>query len=69
MFEAIQTVIEFGFEKMKLHSIEANINPENIASKKLLEKAGFIKEAYFKENHFFNGKFIDTEVFSLLNKN
>ena len=69
MYEAIQTVIEFGFEKMKLHSIEANINPENIASKKLLEKAGFIKEAYFKENHFFNGKFIDTEVFSLLNKN
>ena len=68
MYEAIQKIIEFGFNKMKLHSIEANINPENIISKKLLEKAGFIREAYFKENYFFNGRFIDTEIFSLLNK-
>ena len=67
MFEAIQKVIEFGFKNMKLHSIEANINPENIASKKLLEKAGFVREAYFKENYFFNGQFMDTEIYSLLN--
>ena len=68
MFEAIQKVIEFGFTNMKLHSIEANINPENIASKKLLEKTGFVREAYFKENYFFNGRFNDTEIYSLLNK-
>ena len=67
MFEAIQKVISFGFENMKLHSIEANINPENIASKKLLEKAGFLREAFFKENYFFNGRFIDAEIYSLLN--
>jgi ribosomal-protein-alanine N-acetyltransferase len=67
MFEAIQKVIEFGFTNMKLHSIEANINPENIASRKLLEKAGFIREAYFKENFYFNGKFTDSEIYSLLN--
>jgi ribosomal-protein-alanine N-acetyltransferase len=54
---------------MNLHSIEANINPENIASRKLLEKTGFVREAYFKENYFFNGKFIDSEIYSLLNKN
>lgn len=68
MLEAIRKVIEFGFTNMNLHSIEANINPENIASKKLLEKAGFIKEAHFKENYFFNGKFFDSEIYSLLNK-
>ena len=68
MFEAIQKVIEFGFTNMKLHSIEANINPENIASKKLLEKTGFVREAYFKENYYFNGRFNDTEIYSLLNK-
>lgn len=68
MFEAIQAVIKFGFEKMKLHSIEANINPENEASRKLLEKAGFVREAYFKENYFFNGRFIDSEIYSLISK-
>lgn len=67
MYEAMQKVIEFGFANMKLHSVEANINPENVASRKLLEKAGFVREAYFKENYFFNGQFIDSEIYSLLN--
>ena len=68
MFEALEKVIEFGFKNIQLHSIEANINPQNIASQKLLEKAGFEREAYFKENYFFNGQFIDTAIYSLLNK-
>ena len=67
MFEAIQKVTEYGFKEMNLHSIEANINPENMASRKLLEKVGFVREAYFKENYFFNGRFMDTEIYSLLN--
>lgn len=68
MLEAIRKVIEFGFKNMNLHSIEANINPENIASKNLLLKANFVREAYFRENYFYNEKFIDSEIYSLLNK-
>jgi ribosomal-protein-alanine N-acetyltransferase len=64
--EAIPNVIDYGFNKMKLHSIEANINPNNALSRKILEKFGFKKEAYFKENYYYNGKFIDTEILSLL---
>ena len=45
---------------MNLHSIEAVINQINIGSAKVLEKANYIKEAYFKENEFYKGKFIDT---------
>jgi ribosomal-protein-alanine N-acetyltransferase len=66
MHEALQAVIAYGFEKMKLHSIEAIIDPENIASAKLLEKNKFRKEAYFKENGFFEGKFFDSVVYSLV---
>lgn len=51
MQEAISTVIKFGFENMQLHSIEANVNPLNTVSKKILEKNGFLQEAYFKENY------------------
>jgi Acetyltransferases, including N-acetylases of ribosomal proteins len=66
--EAIAKVIDHGFNEMKLHSIEAIINPENTISRKILQKFSFIKEAYFKENFFFEGKFYDSEVYSLLKK-
>jgi len=65
MKEALKAVIVYGFEKMKLHSIEARINPENTASAIVLEKTGFTREAYFKEDFYFRGKFIDTAVYSL----
>ncbi len=68
MKEALKAVIQYGFDIMKLHSIEARINPENIASGKLLEKTGFTREAYFKEDYFYNGRFRDTAVYSLLIK-
>lgn len=66
MREALLSVIDFGFDKMNLHSIEANINPGNAASARLLKSTGFIKEAYFKEDYFFNGTFHDTIIYSRL---
>lgn len=66
MKEAALTLIDFGFKQLKVHSIEANINPSNDASRKLLLKLGFKKEAYFRENYFYKGKFLDSEIYSLL---
>lgn len=66
MDEAIKAALQYGFEVMQLHSVEANINPANIASMKLLEKNGFVREAYFKENYYYNGKFIDSAIYSLI---
>ncbi len=68
MTEAILAAIDYGFNTMKLHSIEAQVNVNNEASIGLLKKVGFEQEALFKENYFFDGKFLDTPVFSLLNK-
>jgi len=68
MSEVLQKVIDYGFREMNLHSIEANINPNNVASIKLVEKHGFIQEAYFKENYFYNGQFLDSAIFSLVDK-
>jgi len=69
MKEALLSVIDFGFDEMNLHSIEANINPDNTASAMLLESTGFVKEAYFKEDYFFNGAFHDTIIYSRLKLN
>lgn len=64
--EAISEVVKFGFGEMDLHGIDANVNPLNDASKKLLLKLGFRKEAYFRENYLRNGKFLDSEIYCLL---
>ena len=66
--EALQAIIKYGFEIINLHSIEAHINPDNIASASILEKTGFIREAYFKENFCFRDQFTDSAVYSLLAK-
>jgi len=68
MSEAMDAALEHGFKHMKLHSVEANVNPANAASKKILEKHGFVLEAYFRENYHYNGKFLDSLIYSLLNK-
>lgn len=65
--EAIARVVRYGFEEMGLHSIEAVIDPGNIASARALEKNNFVKEAHLKENEFFNGKFLDTVIYSIIN--
>lgn len=66
--EAVEEDVKYGFKVMKLHSIEAIIDPENLASEKVLRKNGFIKEAHLKENEFYEGRFLDTVIYSVLNK-
>lgn len=67
MKEAIQKVLEFGFKTMKLHSVEARISLENLASAAVLTKTGFVKEARLKEEFFFRGEFLDTIIYSRIN--
>lgn len=42
--ESLKAVIDFGFETLKLHRIEAGCAVNNIGSIKVLEKAGMIRE-------------------------
>ncbi len=67
--EAIKAVVEYGFNQMNLHSIEAVIDPANIASERVLQKNGFVKEAHILENEYWDGKFWDTVIYSLLKRN
>lgn len=67
--EAIDVILDYGFNDLKLHSIEAIIDPDNIASEKVLIKSGFVKEAHILENEYFEGKFWDTVIYSILQRN
>jgi len=66
MKEALKEVIKYAFNDTAIHSIEANIDPENIASGRLLESCGFIVEGYFKENYYSKGVFKDSKIYSLI---
>ncbi len=66
MDEALAATIAYGFGAMNLHSIEAIIRPENAASRKLIERNGFVQEGLFRENQFFNGQYRDSVVYSRL---
>lgn len=66
MKESIPVIIDYGFNKMKLHRIEAMVGPENIPSLRIMELFGFTKEGHLREDYLTNGKHEDSVVFSLL---
>jgi ribosomal-protein-alanine N-acetyltransferase len=66
MREALNRVVDYGFSDMHLHSIEAVLDPANTASARVLEKSGFVKEAYFRQKELYKGAFRDIAVYSLL---
>lgn len=66
--EAIEAIVMFGLEHLKLQRIEALIEPPNIQSQKLVEKQGFLKEGLLRSYEYTCGKFDDLYMYSLLKK-
>ncbi|GAA0433239.1 GNAT family N-acetyltransferase [Agaribacter marinus] len=67
MTEAAKLVVDFGFNELKLHRIEAGVMPHNTGSIRVLEKAGFHKEGIAKKNVKINGKWEDHQVLAIIN--
>lgn len=61
-------MIDFGFHHFGLNRIEAFVEPENINSRKILEKAGFSEEGILKEHFYWRSRFVDTAIYALLKK-
>lgn len=66
MSEAIIAAVQYGFNEMRFHSIEAITDPENKRSCTVLERNGFVKEGHIKENLYWEGKFYDSVIYSKL---
>lgn len=64
--EAFQAILAFGYKEMELMRIQALIEPENMASIKLAEKNGFIREGLLRKYEYTNGKFDDLLIYSIL---
>lgn len=66
MTEALNDIIQYGFNVMKLHRIEALTSDYNIASIKTLAKFGFVKEGILREHYLVNDIMENSVMFSLL---
>lgn len=65
--EALDAILDYGFTKMKLHSVEARVNPENKSAVYIVEQLGFEREAYFRDRVYFNDEYHDLAVYTLFN--
>ena len=61
-------VIDFAFNTLNLHRIEADVDTENAGSLALLEKLGFQREGLFRERWFVYGKWQDSVMLGLINR-
>jgi [ribosomal protein S5]-alanine N-acetyltransferase len=66
MTEALQAVLNYGFKELNLHRIEALVADYNTPSVKLLMRYGFKKEGTMREDYWVNGKYEDSDCYSLL---
>lgn len=66
--EALLAVIDYGFRELDLNRIEADVDPANAASCRVLEKLAFRKEGYMPERWIVHGQPADTVNYGLLKR-
>jgi ribosomal-protein-alanine N-acetyltransferase len=66
MREGLLLVLHHAFRKLKLHRVEANIQPTNQASQALAEKCGFVREGFSRRLAKVCGRWKDHERWAIL---
>jgi RimJ/RimL family protein N-acetyltransferase len=66
MREALVGLIDIAFGALDLNRLEADIDPRNESSARILERLGFRKEGHMPERWIVNGEVSDTAFFGLL---
>lgn len=68
MNEALRVLVDYGFGRMDLNRIEADVDPRNARSIRSLERLGFRHEGLLKERWIVNGEICDSALYGLLRK-
>lgn len=66
MTAAVRALIPFAFSTLRLHRLEAACIPTNVASIRLLEKTGFVREGYARDYLCINGVWQDHLLYGRL---
>ena len=64
--EAVSALLMHAFDAMNLNRIEADIDPLNAASARLLEQEGFVREGLLRERWIVGDKKSDSALYGLL---
>ena len=66
MSAALPLVLDFSFERLRLHRVEAACLPTNVPSRALLSRAGFHQEGHARQYLCIEGKWQDHLLFAML---
>ena len=64
--EATKSIMKYGFEKINLHKIQISVKEINPASRRVIEKCGFVYEGTLRDYFFIDGKYVSRLYYSLL---
>lgn len=65
MKEALELLLQYAFEEMNMHMLEAKIIDFNFMSVKFADEVGLKKEAVLKDRIFKKGKYRDLMIYSI----
>lgn len=66
--EAARAVLQWAFDTLDLNRVQAETDTRNVASARVLEKIGFVREGTLREECVVNGEVSDTWVFGLIRR-
>jgi RimJ/RimL family protein N-acetyltransferase len=66
--EMLRPAIDFAFNTLDLERLEADIDPRNEASCRLVERVGFIREGLLRERWRVAGEVTDSAMYGLLRR-
>jgi [ribosomal protein S5]-alanine N-acetyltransferase len=66
MREGLNAVVRHAFKNMKLHRLEANIQPNNLRSIRLVQACGFSQEGFAPRYLKIGGRWRDHERWAIL---
>ena len=64
--EAVRLVLHHAFDTLDLERIEADTDPRNASSCRMLERLGFVREGLLRKRWFVNNEWCDTAFYGLL---
>jgi RimJ/RimL family protein N-acetyltransferase len=64
--EAAEALLQWGFDAMDLNRVQAETDTRNVASARVLEKLGFVREGTLREDVVVDGDVSDSWVYGLL---
>ena len=65
--ECIRLIVRYGFEKLRLHKIFLRVLADNEIARRSYEKAGFMQEAYLKDEVCIRGSYKDLILMRIIN--